>query len=519
MMNKTVGIAQPNEEPAAPRRGLWVKSALAGAIVLALAGAQFVTVGNTTPAQPALPAMGNVAPINPPSFADIAERVTPAVVNVAVSGELAEEMGPSQFQMPDMPEGTPFHEFFKRFFDERSRPGHGLGEPKHVQGVGSGFIISPDGYVVTNNHVVDGADEVNVVLNDGSRYKATVTGRDSKTDLAVLKIDVEKPLPYVEFGDSNKTRVGDWVLAVGNPFGLGGSVTAGIVSARGRDIHSGPFDDYLQVDAPINRGNSGGPLFDSSGRVIGVNTAIFSPSGGSVGIGFAIPSTLAGPVVAQLEKHGQIERGWLGVQIQPVTEDVAASFGLKEPKGALVAAVVPDSPAAKSGLLPGDVILSVAGKEIDEFKAVPKTIAETRSGTQVLLEVQRKGSLKNIPVLIGQMPNDDKVAMGKGGDAVGESQPKLGLYLAPLTPDAREALKLDPQTQGVLVVKVENGSPAEKAGIRPGSVISMVGQHEVNAPAEVVNLVREAAKEERSSVLLLVEKGGERHFVAVRLAT
>lgn len=519
MTSKTIGEKQFHGPGAVPKHNRLVKSALAWAIVLALAGAQIIAVGNATPTQPAVPEISNTAPVNPPSFADVAERVTPAVVNVAVSGELGEATGTPRFEMPDFPEGTPFREFFKRFFDERSIPGHGHGGPRQVQGVGSGFIISPDGFVVTNNHVVDGADEVKVVLNDGTRYPAKVRGRDPKTDLAVLKIEADKPLPYVELGDSSKTRVGDWVLAVGNPFGLGGSVTAGIVSARGRDIHSGPFDDYLQIDAPINRGNSGGPLFDSSGRVIGVNTAIFSPSGGSVGIGFAIPASLAGPVVAQLQEHGQIDRGWLGVEIQAVTDEVAASLGLKEPKGALVAAVVPDSPAARGGLLPGDLIVSVAGKAVDEFKMVPKTIAETPSGTRVVLEVNRKGSLKSIPVVIGQMPGDEKVAEAAGDVPTGESQARLGLHLAPLTADAREALRLAPQTQGVLVAKVENGSPADKAGIRPGSVISMVGQREVNAPADVVRLVREAAKEERPSVLLLVEKGGERHFVAVRLAS
>lgn len=519
MTNKTLDV-QPSSRAGAPRRpGLLVVSALAGGIALALAGAQFVTVGNAAPSQPAIPAIGSTTPISPPSFADIAARVTPAVVNVAVSGDLGEDADTPEMQVPDLPEGAPFNEFFKHFFEEHSMPGHGLGEHKHIQGVGSGFIISPDGYIVTNNHVVDGADEVKVILTDGSHYKASVKGRDPKTDLAVLKINADKPLPYVEFGDSSQTRVGDWVLAVGNPYGLGGSVTAGIISARGRDIHSGPFDDYLQIDAPINRGNSGGPLFDANGRVIGVNTAIFSPSGGSIGIGFAIPASQAGPIVAQLEEHGQIERGWLGVEIQPVTQDVAASLGLKEPKGALVAGVVPDSPAAKGGLQPGDVILSIAGKGVDEFRMVPKTIADTHAGTRVILEVERKGNLENIPVVIGKTSDSDKVATVTGSEAAGSAQPKLGLYLAPLTPDAREALRLDPQTQGVLVAKVENGSPADQAGIRPGSVISMVGQQEVNAPEDVIKLVREAAKDKHPSVLLLVEKGGDRHFIAVHLAS
>lgn len=501
------------------QRRVRVRSALAGAIALALAGAYSVSADTaaTSPAPAAALQGGPMA--GPTSFADVASRVTPAVVNVAVKGKLNDQGEGPHFQMPDLPQGTPFPEFFKRFFEERGLPGQGHGGPKAVQGVGSGFIVSPDGYVVTNNHVVDGADEVTVSLNDGGRYRAIVKGRDAKSDLALLKIEADKALPYVEFGDSAGTRVGDWVLAVGNPFGLGGTVTAGIVSARGRDIRDGIVDDYLQVDAPINRGNSGGPLFDGSGRVIGVNTAIYSPSGGSVGIGFAIPAETAKLVVAQLRDQGRIERGWLGVQIQSVTEEIAAGLGLKGTQGALVASVVPGSPAAKAGVQPGDLILSAAGQAIDELKQLPKTIAATRAGTEVTLGVQRQGTTRDIPVVIGAMPSDEKVAQASSDPATAQdSKARLGLHLAPLTQEARQALKLDTQAQGVLVAKVIEGSPADKAGIRPGSLISMVGQQPVSSPEELAAKVREAAKADRPSVLLLVEREGAKRFVTVPFA-
>lgn len=518
-MNSLATVPVTGRQRTAGMRRVLVRSALAGAVALALAGAHWVTADTITAPAPTAAALAGSPATGPASFADVAERVTPAVVNVAVRGKLGEQLAGPHSRMPELPEGMPFPEFFKRFFEERGMPGHGQGGPKAVQGVGSGFIISPDGYLVTNNHVVDGADEVTVMLNDGSRYRASVKGRDAKTDLALLKIEANKALPYVEFGDSGRTRVGDWVLAVGNPFGLGGSVTAGIVSARGRDIHDGALDDYLQVDAPINRGNSGGPLFDASGRVIGVNTAIFSPSGGSVGIGFAIPAETAKTVVAQLRVQGRIERGWLGVQIQPVTEEIAEGLGLKGTQGALVASVVPGSPAAQAGVQAGDVILSAAGQGLEEFKQLPKTIAATRAGTEVQLGVHRQGTTKNISVVIGLMPSDDKVAAAAEdpGSAL-DSKAKLGLYLAPLTKEARQSLKLEAETQGVLVTKVADGSPAAKAGIQPGSVISMIGQQPVSTPEDLAGKVREAAKADRPSVLLLVEKEGEKRFVSVRFA-
>ncbi len=498
------------------RWGRLPTAALAGAVMLALAGGYGVTTAQAA-AAPALQPNTPAATIRPPSFADIAQRVTPAVVNVAVDQEIDSGPAGPSFQMPELPQGSPFGDLFRRFFDQQG--GQGRSAPRHVRALGSGFIIDPAGYIVTNNHVVDGASKVQVILNDGTRYPATIVGRDPKTDLALLKVDAPKPLPYVKFGDSGSARVGEWVLAVGNPFGLGGSVTAGIVSARGRDIHSGPFDDYLQIDAPINRGNSGGPLFDASGKVIGVNTAIFSPSGGNVGIGFAIPAAQARTVIDQLRLHGHIDRGWLGVQIQPVTEAIANGLGLKTARGALVASVVPDSPAARAGLRAGDVILKVGGKAVDDFKALPRIIAAARAGSHLKIEVYRQGATKRLSAVIGKMPGEDEVAAVSGGTRhTGHTRSKLGLYLAPLTPQVRQSQGLADGAQGVVVARVEEGSPAQRAGIEPGSVISMVGQHPVKAPGDVAAAVRKAAQEKRSYVLLRVEQDGEQRFVAVPLA-
>jgi len=344
-----------------------------------------------------------------------------------------------------------------------------------------------------------------------------VQGWDDKTDIAVLKIDAGKPLPYVQFGSSDDTRIGDWVLAVGNPFGLGGTVTAGIVSARGRDIQSGPYDDYLQVDAPINRGNSGGPLFDTTGRVVGINTAIFSPSGGNVGIGFAIPASIAATVVDQLRSQGHIERGWLGVLLQPVSAEVAESLGLAGEGGSLVANVEPDSPAAKAGLKPGDVVLSINGKPLENVKALARAVADTRPGTTLTLEVSREHKSRDVQVVIGAPPGDGRVASA-GGPADDAATPRLGLALAPLTAEVRAHYGIEKGREGVVVARVERDSPAAKAGIRPGSLISMVGQRPVNAPEDVVKAVAAAAADKRSSVLLLVEIDGEKSFVPVRLA-
>jgi serine protease Do len=514
-MNTTLSQKDDRQPGRTKQTRLFVSGALAAAVALALAGAQLFPAGaDAAITAPPAPSTGGM--IGPQSFADVVQRVTPAVVNVAVVEADTGQMR-QQLEIPQIPEDSPLGQFFRHQFGQGGIPLQHPETPRHVQALGSGFIIDPSGWIVTNQHVVDGAAEVKVITNDGAQYKAEVKGRDPKTDLALLKIDAGKPLPYVQFGSSDKARVGDWVLAVGNPFGLGGSVSAGIISARGRDINSGPYDDFLQIDAPINRGNSGGPLFDEQGQVIGVNTAIYSPSGGSVGIGFAIPSSIAKDVVDQLKMTGHIERGWLGVAIQPVTEDVAKSLGLPSDRGTLVASVLPDSPAARAGLRPGDVILQAGGKQIDEFKQLSRLVADTPAGTNMTLELYRDGETKHVPIVIGKMPDEEKVAATQA-IAPDDTTPHLGLYLEPITREARQALQLDRSTQGALVAQVEKGSPADEAGIEAGSVISMVGQHETRTPQDVMKQVHAALEQHHSSVLLRVEQNGQQRFVVVRLA-
>ncbi len=493
------------------------RNLIAGSVALALAGAGVVLAqpestsvspqsGQTQTAQ--APA---VIQATMPSFADVAERVSPAVVNVTVVSEETPRV--AMRGHPKLPQDGPLGEFFQRYFEQPE-----FSMPHRVQGAGSGFIIDADGHVVTNNHVIDGASVVTVTMNDGTQYKARVVGRDDKTDVALLKIDADHPLPYVDLGDSAGARVGDWVLAVGNPFGLGGSVNAGIVSARGRDINSGPYDDYIQIDAPINRGNSGGPLFDAYGRVIGVNTAIYSPSGGNVGIGFAIPAETVRAVVADLKVNGRVDRGWLGVQIQPVTEELAAGMGLKDTKGVLIADVLPDGPAAGTDLKAGDVILEAGGQTIQEYKDLPKLVAATKAGTQMKLDLIRDGKPRSVSVTIGPMPSDDTQAAAEPQPADDQGQARLGLYLAPLTPEVRQQQGIDAGTNGVLVARVEPGSPAEQAGIEAGTLISMVGGEPVTSPSQVVAAVRQAAEDKRPAVVLRVEKNGKPLYVAVPFA-
>ena len=490
-----------------------VSAALASAAVFSLPPNALAVPAETTMTDP----IGAGMHYGPPSFADLAERVEPAVVSIAVSGktEVSAQTQGQPFNMPQFPEGEGFGEFFKYFRDRiPGMPEGGQGAQREFQGVGSGFVISADGYVVTNNHVVERASEVEVVMQDGERYQARVVGLDPKTDLALLKVEADGPLPYVELGDSDSARVGEWVVAVGNPFGLGGTVTVGIVSALGRDINSGPYDDYLQIDAPINRGNSGGPLFNNRGQVIGVNSAIYSPTGGSVGIGFAIPSNMVRDIVAELEAHGKVSRGWLGVRIQPLTDELAESLGLDGTHGALVAGVEPGSPAEDAGVKTGDVIVGMNGERLDEYKDLPKLVAEASAGSESMLQVKRRGETVELAVEIGKMPEDDvKVALADDADT-----PRIGVYLSELTPEARQRFRIGKDTEGVLVAGVEPGSPAAKAGIRKGQVISMVGQEPVKSPEDVIARVQQAAAEDKPSVLLLLKHNGEQRFVAVKFA-
>ncbi len=447
----------------------------------------------------------------PDSFADLAAKVTPAVVNIQTEQRVAQAQ--PEMQMPNVPPGSPFEEFLKRFgAPQGGRPG----KAEKAMALGSGFVIDPAGYVVTNNHVVGEAETITVKMSDGESYPAKLVGRDEKTDLAVLKVDAPKPLPAVPWGDSDKARVGDWVLAVGNPFGLGGSVTAGIVSARGRDIQSGPFDDFLQLDAPINRGNSGGPSFNAEGQVIGINTAIYSPSGGSVGIGFAIPSNLAKPVVEQLKANGKIERGWLGVQIQPLTKDLGQGVGLPDDKGALVAQVTEDSPAAKAGLKAGDVILAVGDKPVVAMKDLPKLIANEKPGQTPTLSVWRDGRAVPVAVTIGQMPGAEQVADAGPTQDTAKGQPNLGLQLAQLTPEMRQKLGVDEKVKGVVIVGVRDDSNAAEQGLRAGDVITQVGREKVTSPKQVVEKVKEARTAGQQAVMLLINRGDNSQFVSVK---
>jgi serine protease Do len=446
--------------------------------------------------------------IAPPSFSTLIEAVEPAVVSIASSHTIPlSAMG----QAPglDIPEGSPF----KKFFEEHFKGQIPQDQPNaQAQAMGSGFIIDPTGYIVTNNHVVDGAGEITVILKDGTRHSAKLEGKDAKTDLALLKIDSSEELPYVRFGDSDKTRVGDWVVAVGSPFGLGGSVSAGIISARGRDIHSGPYDDYLQIDAPINRGNSGGPLFDASGKVVGINTAIFSPSGGNIGIGFAIPAKLAEPVIAELKSNGRVARGWLGVHIQSIDETLAESMNLDNDQGALISAVESDSPAARSGLKIGDIILEFAGENVEDARALPRMVADTDDGDKVTVTVLRDGKRESLEVVLGTLPGDEALAVRDNAD---DDTPKLGVTLSGLSKEAKQHFKLSDDEVGVLIVDVAQNSPAAKHGLKPGDIIARIGQTDVTKPEEVVNAVKRAAEDERKSVLLLIKRDGVSRFVAV----
>jgi serine protease Do len=461
------------------------------------------------------------------SFAPLVKKVSPAVVNISVSQKaeadaMVEE--PENGPSPGFP-NSPFDEFLRRFFEQQGQGGQRHLFPQGPNGqakriaLGSGFIIDPSGYVVTNSHVVGDAAKVEVTLQDNSKYTAKIVGRDPKTDIAVLKISADKPLPHVTFGDSSAAQVGDWVMAVGNPFGLGGTVTTGIISARGRDIHSGPFDDFLQIDAPINRGNSGGPTFDLDGEVIGINTAIYSPNGGSVGIGFAVPSNVAKSVVAQLEEHGKVSRGWLGVQIQEVTPAIAASLGLHGEHGALIAVVTPDSPGAKAGLKQGDVILSFNGTEVGPLRDLPRLVAATAPDTGATMTVWRNGQMTQLQAKVGELANEQQVASASAGED--EEQPTKaeaqGMHFAPLTSQLRRELHVAKDVHGVVVARIDNGSAAEEVGLSEGDILVAIDQQPVNTPQQAAEKLREAANSPKKSALLLLNRHGVTQYVGVNL--
>jgi serine protease Do len=390
----------------------------------------------------------------------------------------------------------------------------------HAVALGSGFVISADGVIVTNNHVIDGASEIKVTLDDGTELPAKLLGADPKSDLAVIKIQSPKPLATIAWGDSDKLKLGDQILAIGNPFGIGTTVTAGIVSARGRDLHSGPYDDFIQIDAPINHGNSGGPLVDGSGNVVGINTAIYSPNGGSVGVGFAIPSDQAKAIVAKLEKNGSIDHGYLGVQIQPVTADIADAVGLSRSEGALVAEVTDGTPAANAGLKAGDIITGLGDQTIKAPKDLSRVVADLSPGTKESLAVWRDGKSVDLSVTIGGNDTNQKQASAedKGGQPQQANQPSIGIGLADLTPDARESLNLPESVTGAIVASVNPDKPAAASGIQAGDVIVSVNQQPTKSARDVQTAVTQAGKSGRKSVLLLVERAGTKTFVAVPFA-
>ena len=464
----------------------------------------------------ALAAVPAAAQERPASFADLADELLPSVVNISSTKKIEGHQG---IPMPQFPPGSPFKEFFEEFLDRS--PGRQQA-PQKATSLGSGFIIDEAGYIVTNNHVIQGADEVRAILHDETVLEAEIIGRDPKLDLALLKVDTDRDLKAAPLGDSKSLRVGDWVLAIGNPFGLGGTVTSGIVSARARDIQSGPYDDFIQTDASINRGNSGGPLFNLNGEVVGINTAILSPSGGSIGIGFAVPANLAKTVLADLREYGAPRRGWLGVRIQSVNDEIADSLGLDQAQGALVADVDPDGPASDAGIKPGDVILSFDGKQIEEMRRLPRMVAETPIGKTVDVVVWRDGARKTLDVELGQLEEEpEEQAEGPAPDQrpdEGEQQvADLGLAVANLTPAVRERFDIPEDVHGVMVVQVERGSQAARKGIQPGDVIGEVNQAPVDTVKDVVAQIGKAREAGRGSVLLLVQNAQGMRFVALKL--
>ncbi|MCO6416849.1 DegQ family serine endoprotease [Siccirubricoccus sp. KC 17139] len=464
----------------------------------------------------------------PSSFAPLARQLLPAVVNISTSQNAARPgQRPDAPDTPQAPPGSPFEEFFRDFFN-RNRPGGpgGPGAPeapqrRQARALGSGFVVdAQNGIVVTNNHVIDGADEINVILQDNTSIRAELLGTDPRTDIAVLKIRTDKPLTAVRFGDSDTAQVGDWVLAIGNPFGLGGTVTAGIVSARGRNINQGLYDDFIQTDAAINRGNSGGPLFNLDGQVIGINTAIYSPTGGSIGIGFSIPSNLARNIVAQLQEGGRVRRGWLGVNIQQVTDEIAESLGLSGGgRGALVARAQEDGPAAKSGIRNGDVILRFNGQEVREMRNLPRIVADTPVDRQVPVVVWRDGKEVTLSVTVGELPGDQQQAAAN--PQAPASRPTelsgLGLRVAPISPEVRDRFSLRPDQRGVVIMEVAPDSPAAERELRPGDVIVEVQQERVTTPQEVQQRLEQLRKQNRPSALLLIETQQGQRFVPLRL--
>lgn len=490
-----------------------VKKCLRGLVLSLVVSTAITTAALGTGAPPA-------ASTAPHSFADLVQPLLPAVVNISTSTLIGNkgEQSSSPLDSP-FPKGFPLDDLLKDLIESM---------PRNATSLGSGFIIDPEGYIVTNNHLVADADQVTVTMNDNTELKATLVGRDRRTDIAVLKVNTDKKLPSVQWGSSEKMRTGDWIIAIGNPFGLGGTVTAGIISHMARDIgehsRSGDFiDGYIQTDASINMGNSGGPMFDMEGHVVGVNTAILSPSpsGASVGIGFAIPAEIAKKVVDQIRQYGRTKRGWLGVRIQPVTEDIAEGLGLKELTGALVGNVVKDGPAAKAKIQAGDVILKIGDVEVKDERSVPRIVGDFTVGSQVPVTIWRKGKIFSIPVQVGEFEEAEETGVipsPDGGKELVKGVQIHGLTLQPLTDEVRGRFDIGDNTQGVLVVDVAPKSSAAEKGIRPGDVIVEISQEEIKTPQHVVDQLQKAEKENRKSALLLINREGESRYVSIKIA-
>jgi serine protease Do len=491
-------MTQTSHRTAARRSQVFISSLLATTI-LACGCAAWAAI------DAAAPPLSMPPVVNQAGFADLVAKVKPAIVNIAVT-EKGQGITAQELQsLP--PSGTPFSDMLRDYLQQqRAVPVHGLA---------SGFVIDPAGFIVTNNHVIDGASQITVTTNDGQSYPAKVVGRDAKTDLALLKVDASKPLPYVAFGDSAKERVGDWVVAVGNPFGLGGTVTAGIVSAHDRNLDEGPYDDYLQIDAPINPGNSGGPVFNQSGQVIGIDTAIYTPSGGSVGIGFAIPSNVASQVVGQLREHGRVERGWLGVQMQALTPSLAKAVGRPDTKGVIIDAIETNSPAARAQLQQGDIITAFDGSPVTSPEELALAVANAKDGAPAKLTVWRDAREQTVDVVVGRQQ------VAEAAPARGESSntAPLGMTLTRLTPELRDRLGLGADAKGVLVAKVAPGGLADESGVRSGDVILRAGNETVTTPSAASTALDAAEREKKAAIPLLVMRNGTTYYIALQLMT
>jgi serine protease Do len=455
----------------------------------------------------------------PDSVADVAEKVLDAVVNISTSQTVTAQQG---VPMPQLPPGSPFEDFFEELFKRRGEQDNN-NRMRRVSSLGSGFVIDPAGILVTNNHVIADADEVFANFNDGTKLKAEIVGRDTKTDIAVLRVKPEKPLVAVSFGDSDRLRVGDWVMAIGNPFGLGGSLSVGVVSARNRDINAGPYDNFIQTDAAINRGNSGGPLFNMEGQVVGVNTAIISPSGGSIGIGFSIPAKTVVGVIGQLREFGETRRGWIGVRIQQLDDQIAETLGIGKTRGALIAGVTDDGPAAKSGMKSGDVIVKFDGQQIREMRDLPRAVAGTAVGKTVEVVVNRKGKEETLSVTLGRLEDSEKPKQASAKGPTTDQQKSvtrrlLGLELSTLTDDMRKRFKVRENVKGVLIVSIEKNSPLSEQRVQPGDVILEITGEAIASPADLQKRIDALKKDGKKTALLLLSNNeGEQRFVPVQI--